>query len=287
MEPKSKSLEEKINFIGQIKKFGEEELGIGFKDAFSKYRQTKKFCWLYVTPKYRLESIFKDEYRFYNSAKTAGNEKRFYSARGFDACMYTGEAAGIDTCPITDSLLNAAPERQAFAVLHEGWHITNRSGFYSLEEATGCVIGFMGAISFAEKHLPESKSNAERKARVFKDFSGFIMKYYSMLREAYKGKSYASKRKEKARILAEAEGEKIRFAPNDEMNNAFFYRNHFYCMDYGIALGIYEKVQSLPETARIFREGLKQKDCYEFLEKRLNDWRQPKAALGRAARLQL
>lgn len=273
---KSKDLEEKIKIIQQIKKFGQKELKLDFKDAFEEYTHLKKFGWMYVTPKYKLKSIFNEPYKFYRDIGELERGIKFYSDKGFDTHGFLGEATGNKKCPITLSLLNERLIRQAWVIFHEGWHMTNSGTSNVLEEASGNFIGCIGAILFLGKYFPELKGDAEYQFKELKKFSNFAKDYFMQLKEVFTVKTYDFKRKEKLRILNEARKKRdksvkqirtewIKNRYSQELNNAFFYRWHFYCLHYDLIDGVYQKIQDLDETIKVLKRSLKKVDGVDYL----------------------
>lgn len=274
-------LERKIGIIQQIKKFGREELGIDFENAFKDYADSKEFGWLYVTPRYKLRSIFKKPYKFYTDIGRLEKKVEFYS-KDFDVHKFIGEAAGNKNCPITRSLLNSEIVRQVYVVLHEGWHMTNKSENYPLEESTGDLVGVIGTISFLGKHFPEFKSKAEYQAKEFKEFNIFIMDYYTRLRDVFQVDSCNFKRREKLNILGEADKKRLELVEqvktgwlkdrfSQELNNAFFYRYHFYCTHYDLAEDVYQRKHDLHGTIEVFKKSLRRKDGIRYLNNLLKE----------------
>ena len=272
-----KSLENKIKLIWKIKKFGQEKLGLNLEDAFNKYADLKEFGWLYVTPEDKLKSIFfLQPFRFYKNIKKLEKEFIRYSKKGFDTHKFLGEAVGHKTCPITQSLLDTDIVRQAFVILHEGWHMTNQSVHNSLEESTGNIVGFVGTGLFLEKYYQDFKIESENQRREFKCFSKFVMKYYTLLEEAFESKDSDFKKKEKLKILDDAGEERdkiveqinvgwVKYRFNQELNNAYFQRYHIYSEHYDLADRVYQKIQNLPKSIEVFKESLKRKDGLEYL----------------------
>lgn len=233
-------LEERIAEVKAIKRFGEENLGLEYGNAFQyvDFQMPREFYWLYACQKDRLEwpilggMAFNRPYIHYKHKSSAQRRAKKLEDEGLDTHIFAGEAMGRSDCPITTSLLEANTIRKASTILHEGFHIyrhkraveTTPSTIwvvpYHLEEAIASYTGFKGARLYCEKNNPELVDEAECEEEWWLKYAEFINRYHTELKECYER---AGNREE---ILARAkeEGEENHLFHNLQPNNAYFLR---------------------------------------------------------------
>ena len=238
-------LEERIAEVKEIKRFGEEELGLQFGDIFTEVdieeRSPKAFYWLYASLKDeitvpKLKRWTKDRpYRFYRSKSSARRRQKKLEEQGFDTHLYEGEAYGREDCPITRGLLETRLTRRADVILHEGFHITHDKREWDLpsdvEESAASYIGKQGALLYVSQHAPEHIQDAKDDIEWRKQWAQFVNTYYAELNECYE------KGGDREEILARAENEagELRIAFNP--NNAYFVRARDYTLRSDIVWG--------------------------------------------------
>jgi len=175
-------MEEKLNFIKKIVEFGKNELNLEFGNSFSEYSEEHKICnWLYVCYPNKFKSALpnRSEFHFFWKEAEAKKVQEDFDNKGFHTYLYQAEGHGGENCPITNGLLNATKERQAYVVLHEGWHITVRHKKYKMsypfEESSGRALGLEGAILFAlEQNDSQLYLNCCNQMQAWKLMSDYI-----------------------------------------------------------------------------------------------------------------
>lgn len=166
---------EKIRLIQEVKRYGEEKLGLTRTKSYSKYFEVKgpvlhvitaseKDClqlyhWDFpITGKVTYKSFFTKE--------GALKEKRFLEGRGYDT--FVQQAGAYSTLgwlkdPIFSSMLQWDEATLANLILHEMAHTTVYfKGQTDFNEQLATFVGNQGAINFLiEKYRKESKEVAE------------------------------------------------------------------------------------------------------------------------------
>lgn len=259
---------EKIAFVKSIKEFGENRLGLYFDGSFEKTSlENPTANWLYVARPDALESALPEEavFMFFWNITKARRAATRYRKKGMHTYLYSAEAHGGRMCPITPSLLEADPCRQAYVVLHEGWHATLRAEKirmpYALEEATGRVVGVAGAVEFAKFiRNSEMEKRAERQAAAWMELARFVNRSCKKLERAYGNNSpvkrlLGSLRKEAFLLRDKIESRWEKEELTREMNNAFFMRYRDYTLHYPLALRVWKKKGSLPAAMREYRRA--------------------------------
>ncbi|TET33366.1 MAG: hypothetical protein E3J72_16900 [Planctomycetota bacterium] len=261
----------KIAFVKELVKFGEEKLSLNFAGSFRKVDRKKKTAnWLYVVHPDKLESALpnNETFLFFWDLGKARRKQTFYRKKGFHTYLYRAEAHGGGKCPITPMLLAATGARQGYVVLHEAWHSTCWSGGirmpYALEEATGRVVGVMGAVMFAEKTGDvELIRECRNQARDWERFARFINRGAKALDKIYGKKPFAKERNvffRKAREEADRLRDKTK-SPWEkeeltrEMNNALFFRYRDYTLHYPLALRIYKSSRTLVSAMNKYKHA--------------------------------
>jgi hypothetical protein len=259
---------EKLSFIEDLRTFGQERLRLEFDGSFKRYTARYRTAnWLYVVCRDGLASALPkaETFRFAWDRARARRWERYYRARNRDTYLYSAEGHGGAACPITPSLLSAAPARQGYVVLHEAWHATLRLAKiqmpYALEEATGRVVGVIGTILFAQQRGdPDLLRDAEVQARDWGAFVRFVNRTHRQLRRFY---SESHARRERARMFAgvRAAASALRKRTRStwereeltrEMNNAFFFRYYDYARFYPLALKVCRQAGSLPRAMQYY-----------------------------------
>ncbi|MHC4662572.1 MAG: aminopeptidase [Planctomycetota bacterium] len=264
----------KIAFIKELKRFGGKELKLDFAGSFEKFKSDYRTAnWLYVVRRDRFESALPENetFLFFWDIRKARRRQTLYRKKRFDTYLYSAEAHGGGKCPITPLLLEAARARQAYVVLHEAWHSTCRiEGIrmpYALEEATGRVVGVIGAVKFAEKTGDEGLiTECQDQARDWERFARFINRNAKALDKLYGGNATAKKRG-KLFSKAEAEAKKLREKTKSEwerkeltreINNALFFRYRDYTLHYPLALKIFRLSRSLPNAMKKYKRAARE-----------------------------
>ncbi len=166
---------EKIRFIQEVKRFGEERLGLKKTRSYSKYFETKGPILHVIT------ASDKDCLRFYHwdfpitgrvtyksffEKDDALREKQSLEAKGYDTFVQTAGAystLGWLKDPIFSSMLQWNDATLANLILHEMTHATIYfKGQTELNEQVATFVGNRGAIDFlAERFGGESKELVE------------------------------------------------------------------------------------------------------------------------------
>ena len=149
-----------IAFVKSLVSFGESALGLDFGESFKDFESDgTPPQWLYVSERYQIKSVF-DYYAHpyigaFRNKETMESLASGFEKLGFDIYLFTAEAWGGNPCPILPMLLKQSRTRQAYVVLHEGWHITvwrrKIKIPYELEEPIAIAIADIGASTFADK----------------------------------------------------------------------------------------------------------------------------------------
>jgi hypothetical protein len=260
-----------VAFVKELVKFGEEKLKLNFAGSFREVdRQKKTANWLYVVHPDKLESALpnNDTFIFFWDLGKAKRKQTYYRKKGFHTYLYSAEAHGGGKCPITPMLLDATGARQGYVVLHEAWHSTCwSSGIrmpYALEEATGRVIGVMGAVMFAEKKGDAGLiMECRNQARDWERFARFINRGAKALDRIYGKKPFAKERNAFFRKAGE-EADRLRDKTKSpwekkeltrEMNNAIFFRYRDYTLHYPLALKVCESSPSLMSAMKKYKHA--------------------------------
>lgn len=266
---------EQLAFVKAIRRFGEDRLGLQFDGSFERYvGKYKTANWLYAVHPDRLESALPGGqiFRFTWDLAQARRWQRYQRDKGMDTYLYSAEAHGGARCPITPAMLAAPRARQGYVILHEAWHSTLRLRNirmpYPLEEATGRVVGVLGAIHFARyRRDRDLLEEAFAQKNAWGDLARFVNHTTRRLERAYAGRAPRRARRE---ILSRARRAADRFSARTasvwereefrrEMNNAFFFRYRDYTRYYPLALQVYEHLGSVKRAmdryARAGRQG--------------------------------
>lgn len=194
-------LKKKILFIQEVKRFGEERLGLKKTKNYSKFFEIKRPILYVVTAseKERLQSyswkfpvIGKVTYKSFFKLKDALKEEEKLRKKGFDTfiqsvCTYS--TLGWFRDPIFSSLLNLDEPILANVILHEMVHSTIYfKGETELNEQIATFIGNQGAIEFLiEKYGVDSEAVFIAKIHQDDDyvFSKWIDQVFKELSEFY------------------------------------------------------------------------------------------------------
>lgn len=265
------SLQQRLDFVGQLVDFGQRKLRLSFDGSFRRYApQRRSANWLYAVEPTRLASALpgRETYVFaWDLAKLQQRERRFRNL-GVHTYLYSAEAHGGRVCPITPYLLAATRARQAYVVLHEAWHSTLRlEGIrmpYALEEATGRVVGVWGAVVLAEESRDrELAREAREQARAWAAMAALVNRSYGKLDRVYRHPGSARAQAAVLRsIRAEARALRGRTRSvwereelGREINNAFVFRYFDYTKLYPIALAVYRAAGTLPGAMRVYKRA--------------------------------
>lgn len=296
-EGRIKDLRARRRFVRELRRFGEDHLGLGFDDSFRKYDPGLSAAhWLYSVYPDRFVSAHDQgtPFRFTWKLNQARAWERGCLRKGLHTYLYSAEAHGGTACPITPGLLRASRVRQAYVVLHEAWHATLRREQicmpYALEEATGRVVGVMGAVQFARIRGDDGLERAARsQAHDWQGFARWINRSYRRLdrlyrraapphpgrtagtsdrgsRESHAARQAAGLQREVrtawAGVLAEADRLRARTRSTWEreeltrpVNNAFLYRYYDYTRYYPLALRTFARAGSLTRAMALYRRA--------------------------------
>lgn len=168
-------IKEKIHFIQEVKRFGEERLGLRRTRSYSKFYEVNDPVLYVITAceKDRLELhswdfpvIGRVTYKSFFTKEGVLKENRFLEQKGFDTLIQKVGAystLGWLKDPIFSSMLKWDEPTLANLILHEMAHATLYfKGKTDFNEQVATFIGNRGAINFlAEKYGPESKQVGE------------------------------------------------------------------------------------------------------------------------------
>jgi predicted aminopeptidase len=166
---------EKIRFIQEVKRYGEDHLGLKGTKSYSRFFEVKGPVLHVVTAceKDRLQLYHWDfpivgsvTYKGYFTQEGAAQEKNLLDRKGYDT--FVQRAAAYSTLgwlkdPIFSSMLEWNEAALANVILHEMTHATvYMKGETDFNEQIATFIGNRGAIDFLiGKYGPESKEVAE------------------------------------------------------------------------------------------------------------------------------
>jgi predicted aminopeptidase len=166
---------EKIRFIQEVKRFGEENLGLSRTGSYLKYFEAKDTVLHVITAseKDRLQLYHWDfpitgrvTYKSFFTKEDVLKEKQFLEAKGCDTFVQKAGAystLGWLNDPIFSSMLQWDEATLANLILHEMTHGTIYfKGQTDLNEQVATFVGNRGAIDFlTEKYGKESKELVE------------------------------------------------------------------------------------------------------------------------------
>lgn len=168
-------VKERIRFIQEVKRYGEERLGLERTKSYSKFFEAKGPILYVVTAseKDRLQLYSWDfpivgrvTYKGFFTQEGALEEEGYLREKGFDTFVQPSSAystLGWLKDPIFSSMLKSDDASLSNLILHEMAHATVYfRGETSLNEQVATFIGNRGAIDFlTEKYGPESKEVIE------------------------------------------------------------------------------------------------------------------------------
>jgi predicted aminopeptidase len=252
---------EKLRFVQEVKRYGEERFGLRKTKNYSKFFEVKGPVLHVITAceKDRLHPYFWDfpivgkvTYKSFFTADEALKEKDLLDRRGYDTFLQ--QAAAYSTLgwlkdPIFSSILEWNEGALANLILHEMAHATvyfkDRTDF---NEQLATFIGNQGAIDFlTERYGPESKEVREAIDHQEDDllFSGWTDQACQEL-SAYYGREISKEEKLKGRealfrsiqenfqkMKRQFKTEEYRNVDKMGLNNAVLlaYRRYFYRLD--------------------------------------------------------
>ena len=167
--------QEKILFIQDVKRYGEERLGLKRTKSYSRFYEVNGPILYVVTAseKDRLKLyswtfpiIGKVTYKGFFTKEEALKEQRRLDEKGYDTCLQPSEAystLGWFKDPIFSSFLKWDRGNLANLILHEMTHATVYfKGKTEFNEQLATFVGNQGAIDFLkEKYGPESRESLE------------------------------------------------------------------------------------------------------------------------------
>jgi predicted aminopeptidase len=166
---------EKIRFIQDVKRYGEERLGLTRTKSYSKYFEVKDAILNVVTASERdclqlyhwdFPIVGKVTYKSFFTKEDALKEKRFLETKGYDTFIQRAGAystLGWLIDPIFSSMLQWDEATLANLILHEMTHSTIYfKGQTDLNEQIATFVGNQGAVDFlTEKYGKGSKEVVE------------------------------------------------------------------------------------------------------------------------------
>jgi predicted aminopeptidase len=171
----SHEAKEKIRFIQEVKRYGEEKLGLTRTKSYSKYFQVEDSVLHVITAseKDRLRYYYwnfpitgRVTYKSFFTEEGVLKEKRFLEGKGFDT--FVQEAGAYSTLgwlkdPIFSSMLQWDKATLANLILHEMTHTTIYfKGETDFNEQMATFVGNRGAIDFlTERYGEESQEVVE------------------------------------------------------------------------------------------------------------------------------
>jgi predicted aminopeptidase len=171
----SRETKEKIRFIQEVKRYGEEKLGLTRTESYSKYFEVKSPVLHVITASEKdcLELYHWDfpitgkvTYKSFFTKEGVLKEKRFLETKGYDT--FVQQAGAYSTLgwlkdPIFSSMLQWDKATLANLILHEMTHTTVYfKGQTDFNEQIATFVGNRGAIDFLiEKYGKESKEVVE------------------------------------------------------------------------------------------------------------------------------
>ena len=194
-------VQEKIRFIQEVKRYGEEHLGLRQTESYSRFYevsgpilyvatasekdQLKLYAWTFPI-------VGKVTYKGFFTREEALKEQRKLDERGFDTYLQPSVAystLGWFKDPIFSSILKWDHGTLANLILHEMTHATVYfKGKTDFNEQVATFIGNQGAIDFLkEKYGTESKENLKAVQSQEDDllFSRWIDQAYERLSNLY------------------------------------------------------------------------------------------------------
>lgn len=177
-----------MRLVEKVNEFCREELRYVKFTNFRRYQKEVKIAYaLKLAPKDRLYydySLSETEGKTFDTLEEAMQMAEKIKDR-FDVYVYRSDAfAG--GYPITDPFIALSLSRQVFVIIHEDWH-DNISFSYSLEEATGNMLGYLGALKYFKKKDKDEKryKDMEQTLRWTREKARIVVKYYSILENLY------------------------------------------------------------------------------------------------------
>jgi predicted aminopeptidase len=166
---------EKIRFIQDVKRYGEERLGLTRTKSYSKYFEVKDAILNVITASERdclqlyhwdFPIVGKVTYKSFFTKEDALKEKRFLETKGYDTFIQRAGAystLGWLIDPIFSSMLQWDEATLANLILHEMTHSTIYfKGQTDLNEQIATFVGNQGAVDFlTEKYGKGSKEVVE------------------------------------------------------------------------------------------------------------------------------
>jgi predicted aminopeptidase len=252
---------EKVRFVQEVKRYGEERFGLKRTKNYSKFFEVEGPILHVITAceKDRLHPyswdfpiVGKVTYKSFFTADEAHREKDFLDRKGYDTFLQ--QAAAYSTLgwlkdPIFSSILEWNEGALANLVLHEMAHATVYfKGRTDFNEQLATFIGNRGAIDFlTEKYGQESKKVREAVDHQEDDllFSGWTDQACQQLSDYY-GKEISKEEKLKGRealfrsiqenfqkMKGQLKTEAYRDVDKVELNNAVLlaYRRYFYRLE--------------------------------------------------------
>ena len=264
-----------IRFVKELVRFGRQEIHLDFDGSFeSMDTRAETANWLYVSEALRIASAVKKgtlplKFKFSWDREYLRRSAAAYRGLGFDTYLFSAEGHGGGNCPVTPALLASDRARQAYVVIHEGWHSTLRkeqvSLPYSIEEATGRAIGCFGAVEFARAHSDkELLAQAIHQEEDWSNFARYINRWHGRLTKMYESR-IKNKARHKAEMLLAAESEAARLKKKMKtfweakelearLSNAFLLRYHSYTCYYPLAARIVKSCGSIKKAAEVFKK---------------------------------
>jgi predicted aminopeptidase len=288
---------EKIRFIQEVKRFGEERLGLRRTKNYSTFFETRGPVLHVVTAAekdllqlygWTFPVVGKVTYKSFFTREGALKEKQKLDAKGYDTFVQPVGAystLGWFKDPIFSPMLVWNEVILANLILHETTHATVYfKGKTDFNEQLATFIGNQGAIHFfKEKYGPESKEVA-RAEEIQRDdllFSDWIDRVYHRLSDFYRqeirreeklrGREelFRSIQEDFRRIQTQLKTSSYDDIGRTDLNNAVLLAYHRYVQKLDQFKALYEKVGGNPGKVIEFFRKLKEsgEDPVSFLEK--------------------
>src|SRR3989338_188757 len=168
--------------ISNMVKFAEKEFGMDFNGAYSEAdlsESSKMFYFVIASLPDKIEYVLGRGYEFFEHDKEAAIDwAKKLAKEGYHVSFEAVESIGAGKVPITKSMIEADPFRQAFLVFHEGLHHHFRAAgieyIPNSEEPTANYIGYILTYMYFKKYKPqfvnltitEIESNRKRSVHV-------------------------------------------------------------------------------------------------------------------------
>ncbi len=194
-------IQEKIRLIQEIKRYGEEEIGLKKTENYLRYFEVKGPVVYVVTASEKDQLKLKNwwypiigrvTYKGFFSKQEAIKEVKALEEKNYDTCLQPAAAystLGWLKDPIFSSMLKGSPGALANLILHEMTHATVYfKGRTNVSEQIATFVGNRGAIDFLSKRYGPESEEVLQAVREQEDdllFSQWIDQAYEQLSRFY------------------------------------------------------------------------------------------------------